>query len=298
MDKQKTSFTFNVLLSIFYTVFLSSLLCLPLAAGASEAEEPTTVFTSILPMVDIIKQIGGKRVRVFPLVLPGQSPETYSPTPKQMAALSKAKLYFRIGVPFERILLTKLNHNKAQCTLVDLRSGLDLQRNRTKNQDPHIWLDPSLVSKMTLTISKALGAIDPDGATGFENRRTTLLTRLSQLDQQLRTLLRPFADQKLYVIHPAYAYFCHAYQLQQRPIAPDGKAPGSRTLVHLIAEIRHNQVQTIFTQPQFSRKTAQAIAKATGAQLVPLDPLPADYFNDMSAMGKSIAQALNKKEVP
>ena len=64
-----------------------------------------TVFVSILPEVDFVKKIGGSRVQVSPLVLPGQSPATYAPTPKQMAALAGADLYFRIGVPFENGLI-------------------------------------------------------------------------------------------------------------------------------------------------------------------------------------------------
>jgi len=50
----------------------------------------------------------------------------------------------------------------------------------------------------------------------------------------------------------------------------------------------------IFIQPQFSRKTAQAIASAIGATLIPLDPLAEDYINNMETMGRRITNALRR----
>ncbi len=62
------------------------------------ADNKIIVFVSILPQQYFVQQIGTDLVDVRVMVGPGQNPATYEPTPQQMAALSKANVYFRIGV--------------------------------------------------------------------------------------------------------------------------------------------------------------------------------------------------------
>ena len=45
-------------------------------------------------------------------------------------------------------------------------------------------------------------------------------------------------------------------------------------------------------QPQFSQQAATTIAKAIGGEVVPLDPLAADYIADLDAVAEKIAAAL------
>ena len=73
------------------------------------AENKIIVFVSILPQQYFVQQIGNDLVDVRVMVGPGQNPATYEPTPQQMAALYKADIYFRIGVPFESAWLDKIN---------------------------------------------------------------------------------------------------------------------------------------------------------------------------------------------
>ncbi len=290
-----------MLIRIFTIIFLSFLLP-PLLPGhgfcaPADQKKPLTVFVSILPMVDFVGEIAGNRSRVLPMVLPGQSPATYTPTPKQMAALAEADLYFRIGVPFENSLLSKLQHNIPELKVIDLRTGIELiaeKTGATGAPDPHIWLDPGLVKQMALSIRDALIRLDPEGAEIYRTNCRQFRTKLNQLDQQLRRILQPLAGQTIYVFHPAYAYFCRAYNLVQRPIAPGGKTPGARYLARIIEQASRDQVRFIFIQPQFSRKTAQAIASAIGATLIPLDPLAKDYIDNMETMGRRIAEALRR----
>lgn len=277
---------------LFFFLLPSTGLC-----RSTERKPSVTIFVSILPMVDFVRKVAGNRVRIFPLVLPGQSPATYSPTPKQMTALAGADLYFRIGVPFEHGLITKLQHIMPEMLIVDLRTGIHLideKESAAGTTDPHIWLDPSLVGRMAVTIRDALIRIDPADADTFRANCTRFQAELEQLDRKLRTLLQPLDRRTLYVFHPAYAYFCRAYNLVQQPVAPAGKTPGARHLSRIIRQARRDGIKAIFTQPQFSSKTAEAIAEATGATLIPLDPLAEDYIPNMEHMGISIASALNQ----
>ena len=71
-------------------------------------------FCSIPPQSYLIERVGGDRASVHVLVGPGQSPHTFEPAPKQMAALAKADIYFTIGLPFDnpyRALLFLSGHD-------------------------------------------------------------------------------------------------------------------------------------------------------------------------------------------
>ena len=62
---------------------------------------------SILPEKTFVKAIGGDKVNISLMVLPGNSPHTYEPKPSQMKDVAKADLYFAIGVEFENVWLDK-----------------------------------------------------------------------------------------------------------------------------------------------------------------------------------------------
>ena len=118
-------------------------------SGMAETAKRLKVFVSILPQAYFVERVGGSLVDVNVLVGPGQSPATYDPTPRQMAELSQADVFFRIGVPFENRLLEKISKTMSHLNVVDTRDGVPLRRmpgDSTKgNYDPHIWLDPHLV---------------------------------------------------------------------------------------------------------------------------------------------------------
>ena len=68
---------------------------------------------SIAPQETFVKAIGGDKVNVSLMVKSGNSPHTYEPKPSQMRDISKADLYFTIGIEFEEAWLPKFtNQNK------------------------------------------------------------------------------------------------------------------------------------------------------------------------------------------
>lgn len=102
------------------------LLALPFAlpfAGTALAKKPV-VFVSILPQKYFVEQIAGDTVDVEVMVMPGASPATYEPRPRQMAMLAKADVYLAIGVPFERTWLPRIKATNPNLTIVHLDKKL------------------------------------------------------------------------------------------------------------------------------------------------------------------------------
>lgn len=292
---------------LLLTFALPALVCRPPAAisalQAAGRETPIKIMVSILPQEYFVNRIGGDRVRVKTLVQSGHSPATYAPTPKQMADLAASSVYFRIGVPFENGLIPKIARSLPHLTIIDQRQGIDLlpmeelpddHDHDHGDLDPHTWLDPLLALKQSIVIRDTLTRFDPAGAAEYENNFTSLARDLTQLDEQLRETLKPAAGNSIYVFHPAYGYFCRAYGLIQKAIKPSGKEPGARYLARLIEEAKKDNIRVIFVQPQFSDKTSQTIARSIGARVVDLDPLAADYLENMRSLARQLAFWLAK----
>lgn len=301
----------NIFHARFCPAFWLSLLCLLCllwtlpAAGAAGPVAPLRIFVSILPAEFLAAQVGGTRVRVETLVQPGHNPHTYAPTPLQMARLAKAQLYFRIGVPFETPLIAKLQRTVPDLKIVDLQEGIDLlpleesdeeHHEHAGELDPHTWLDPNLALKQAQHIHASLVALDPAGREEYDRNLARLADDLQELDRTLRTILQPLAGQTIYVFHPAYGYFCRAYNLKQKAINVLGKETGARHLARLIEEAKRDGVRIIFVQPQFSEKTAETIARSIGGSVVPLDNLSRDYLANMKAMALQIAAAQTARQ--
>jgi zinc transport system substrate-binding protein len=283
-------------------VFLSFRASPPASTGK------VVVFTSIVPQEYFVERIGGKRVEVQALVKPGSSPATYEPTPRQMAALSEARLYFRIGVPFENALLPNIEETMKGLRIVDTRRGITLRamkahhhsegedRQHNGGNDPHIWLNPRLVQLQVQAIAEALIKVDPDGKDAYKKNLAAFLKDLDGLDAKLAEALAPVKGKTFLVFHPAWGYFADAYGLEQEPIEIEGKEPSAMQLARIIEEAKKEGVRVIFVQPQFSQASAKQIAEAIGGAVVPIDPLARDYITNLEAVATKVGPMLEKQQ--
>ncbi|MGC9029571.1 MAG: metal ABC transporter solute-binding protein, Zn/Mn family [Desulfomonilaceae bacterium] len=290
------------------SVFLMA--CMPVwAEGQPEKSPAVRCFVSILPQEFFVSKIGGPHVIVDVLVGPGQEPHTFELTPKAMASLAQADLFFTLGLPFERVILKKLAGAKHKVKIIDTTRGVtflefreehahdhhhDAHEGHVKDsaRDPHIWLDPSLVKIQAANIAQALAAQDPAHAHDYQANLSAFQAELDELDAELAATLKPFKGQKFYVYHPAFGYFAARYGLLQVPVEMGGKEPTARHIAGLIKSAKENGVRIIFVEPQFSTKGAEMIAKAIGGTIIPIDPLSKDYLNNMRAIAAAIRGAM------
>jgi len=274
------------------------------------ASEPLGIFVSILPQKQIVERIGGDAVKVDVLVLPGQSPATYDPTPQQMVALAKSQVYFRIGAPFEKTWIPKIQQAHPNLKMVDTRQGITLQpitrhdhshagplkmgapATAAVQLDPHIWTSPPLAKQQAATIRDALVAKRPALRARFEAGYARYAAELDALDAELRQRLSGKAQRRFMVFHPAWGYFADAYGLQQIPIEIEGKEPSPKALARIIDRAKAEGIRVIFVQKQFSRTAAEQVARAIGGEVVAIDPLAEDFIGNMRDVGKVLVRGL------
>jgi zinc transport system substrate-binding protein len=257
-----------------------------LASAAAAA--PVQVTVSILPQVWFVEEIGGDLVEVAVLVGPGHSPATYEPTPKQMAVLEKADLFLAAGVPFEQGLVPRV---KALPSAPLIAGPEAAAHDHHHDTDPHTWLDPVQAMAMADTISGRLQALLPAESETIQARSRELKERLTQIDQQAQEILSPFKGRVFVVFHPAFGHFAAAYGLVQVAVEAGGHEPGPRHLAEVIEEARACGAKSVVVQPQFSRKSAETVADAIGAEILVLDPLAADYEANLVFLARSLAES-------
>lgn len=258
------------------------------------------VFVSILPQAYFVERIGGSLVHVNVLVGPGQSPATYEPSPRQMVDLGNAALYFRIGTPFEEGFIDTIARNFPRLRIVDTRKNIALLYFDEKEQggraDPHIWLDPVRVRTQARTMCDALAGVDPEHADRYRKNLAGFEEDLDNLHTKIAKILKPLRGRTLYVFHPAFGYFAHTYGLRQVAVETGGKEPSPKQLARLIDGARKDGVKVIFVQPQFSRRYAAVIAREIGGAVVPMDPLPQQYMQNLQDMAEAIRSALTQEK--
>jgi zinc transport system substrate-binding protein len=259
--------------------------------------EPIPAFVSILPQKHFVERVGKQHVAVSVMVGPGQSPETYEPTPRQMTALARARLYFSIGVAFEDVWIKRILAANPALRVVPMQRGIALlpltgPSGEPAGTDPHAWTSPPRVQVMAATIRDALLETDPSHRGDYESNYRVFIAELDALDRELRAILAPAKGRPFMVFHPAWGYFAETYELRQIPIEAEGKEPGAKSLARVIELGRRKGVKVIFVQSQFSRRTAETVAAAIGARLVAVDPLAENYPQNLLRVAREFAAAL------
>jgi zinc transport system substrate-binding protein len=317
-------------LAILTLLLLSALLVVLPATAADKPAGKIKIFVSILPAAYFVEHVGGPNVEVSVLVGPGQDPHTFEPTRKLMTKLADAKVLFKMGFPFEETIIKKMGSTFKNVEVVDLQKGIKLRamteeeseaeeaehghgegeehehghgaaeehehHHEAGEMDQHSWLDPQLVKIQAKTIADALIRIDPSHQAQYEENLRAFQADLDAVHEQLKKALAPVKGKSFFVFHPAWGYFGDAYGLKQVPVQIGGKEPTAKQLTQLIKLAKEDGVKVIFVQPQFSKKSAEALAKSIGGAVVPLDDLAPDYIRNLQGMADKIESALSSQK--
>jgi len=273
------------------------------------------VAVTILPQAEFIENIGGDKVDVTVMVPPGASPHTYEPTPSQMTALSKARLYAKVGsgVEFELTWMDKLIAQNKDMLVINCSQGVQLQEMTAEHEhenegeerengeqdhenngatDPHIWMSPKNAQIMVQNIADGLIQIDEDNRAYYEENRDAYLQKLTQLDQDIRDSLSGVKNRVFMVYHPAFGYFASEYDLTMLTVETEGKEPTPAGLQHLIEQANEYDIKVVFASPQFNPQSAKVIADAIDGRVVLINPLARDYTENLRILLGEMVQSM------
>ena len=256
--------------------------------------DPDLVFVSIAPQKFFVERIGGNEIQVEVMVNPGESPATFNPNPKKMSLLAYAKLYFSIGVPFEKVWISRIKNIQPKLKIIPLNKNTTPSSDHHQGEgDPHIWLSPPLVKKMVAQIEVALSRQRPEKSAFFKKNYQALIKDIDKLDQEIRQIFAKSKKHTFMVFHPAWTHFAETYSLKQISIEHQGKEPGPRALQEIINVGKKQNIKIIFVQKQFGLTVAKKISKMIGATVREMDPLAENYIDNMRNTAQAISGAIN-----
>jgi zinc transport system substrate-binding protein len=250
-----------------------------------------TVATAFYPLQFVAERVAGVHATVASLTQPGAEPHDLELTPGQVASLSTASL-----VLYEKGFQPAVDEAVAQSgnsavldttTVVPLRPATTGDEHHAADEhaeeaghdhsdlDPHVWLDPTSMSRIARAVQEQLSTIDPDHAADYASNADVLDKELTSLDESFRSGLAHCVRTDFITTHAAFGYLAERYHLNQ--IAISGLSPESEPSPARIAEVqreaREHKLTTIFTETLVSPRVAEAIAGDLGLVTDVLDPI-------------------------
>ncbi len=226
------------------------------------------VVTTFSTLNSFVEGVGGNRVTVHNLVPVGASPETYQPTPQDIATLSSAQLIVENGSGIEAWLQRTLqNAGNTNAPRIVLSDGLP-----HIGSNPHLWMDPVLAKIYVEKIRVALSSLDPGHAALYAQNARKYDVQLAQLQQWIagRIATIPLQHRAMIIFHNAFDYYNRRFGIQTIGVIElsPGQDPNPAYIGQLVGLARAHGVRAVFSEPEYSPKLADTLAKSAGIHVV------------------------------
>jgi zinc transport system substrate-binding protein len=273
-------------------------LLVALSVSCSKIQQEKVIMVTIEPQRYFAKQLTDTLFTIVSMVLPGTSPETYDPSPAQMAQLSRSKAYFGIGpIGFEVVWLNNLKKNNPHLPFFDTGKRIewivseddDLDSHSHFGSDPHAWASPKQALIIVQNMYEALLEIDPANSSVYQENRNKLVNEIKETDRTIQSYLNRSSQKAFIIYHPALTYFARDYGLTQYAIEAGGKEPTPEQMRKLVDLAKEKNIKIIFIQQEFDRKNAEIIAQETGCRLIVINPLSYHWSQEMLMIAKALS---------
>jgi len=261
--------------------------------------EPPVVLVSVPPYLYFVKKIAEDTVLTASLIPPGANPHVYEPTPKQVQLQKQAVLWLKLGEKADQKAQRVFQEMKNPTLIIDLAEGLALLSykgdccSHLDTKDLHIWLSPKMMQTQAKRITQALIQLFPTHTELYQRNLNTLLKELEQIDQKLATILKNKQGKAILVSHPAFAYFCRDYKLEQLSLEEEGKDCLPQYVPELLHKIKTLGIGGIIIEPQHGSKAAKLLAQNLEIPTYLIDPYSEDYIASLKQMAEVVKNIIH-----
>lgn len=274
---------------------ISLILCLTVILGlfsgckADTVTEKPVIAVTIIPEASFLSAVAGDDFEIITMIPAGASPETYEPSPKEMASLESASIYFSIGVPSEESILKSLSPTTKTVALHQKTAAEHPDLTLDDGRDPHIWLCPERASFMVSLIAEELALFFPENAQKYNQNAQDYINEISSAASAARSVLENSETKDFFVFHPSFQYFANYFSLNMYALEEHGKEATPKHLAQMVDLAKEKNINAVFYQAEASARQAESFAKEIGAKAVKLEPLSADYTKNIIKMATAIA---------
>ncbi|MFW5754762.1 MAG: metal ABC transporter solute-binding protein, Zn/Mn family [Marinilabiliaceae bacterium] len=269
-----------------------------------EGEKKAGVSVSIEPLKYFVDRLTSEQVEVNVMVPMGASPQTYSPTSKQLARVSSAGLYVQVGeLGFEKAWMKKIRGFNKEMEVLNLSENLELiggsdhdhdGHDHSEGKDPHIWMSPKVVKNFLPHLRDVLKKAFPEQSDVIDQNYPELYSEVENLDRKFSLLADSLKHKKFMIFHPALTYLARDYGFEQIAIEHEGKEPSPRKLREVIDKANDEGIRIIFIQAEFDERSARMVQDATGAELAVINPLAYKWKETMEEISVLFEEHLSE----
>lgn len=265
----------------------------------------------------IAREIGGDAVEVKALAKPTEDSHFVDAKPSHIVTLNRADVLIEGGAELELGWLPPLLESARNdriavgapgrisaslgVRLLEIPTTFDRARGDVHALgNPHFLIDPVNVRLIAAQIADHLAQIEPGSATLFKaNLRkfnATLDLRMAEWQKELA----PYRGAKIVTYHRDFVYLAERFHLDVvETLEPKpGIAPSLSHLAQVIGVMKAQNARVILVQPFQNRKTAETVARQTGAVVLDIAQQPGarpntdTYFQLMDYVVQTLATAL------
>lgn len=312
-------FAFLISILLIVNSFVSG--CNVSPSSTQKDDGKIQIVTTIYPLEDFAKKIGGEFVSVLSIYPAGADAHTYEPTPKTIIEIAESDLFIYSGTGLEAFA------DDAADSLVDEKvvfleaaEGIELlsghheeeiheEENHDEHDhhgdlDPHVWIDPILSIQLAENIKSELVKLMPEQRSTFEQNFSDLKTELENLDQQFKSVISQSPNKKILVSHAAYSYWEKRYGIEQISVSgiSPSQEPSQKQLEEIIHVSEEANIQYILYEQNIPTKLANIIKNEIGADVLYLHNISVltdedmknkeDYFSLMKKNMETLEKAL------
>ena len=253
---------------------------------------PVHVVCTTGPVAELVRRIGGERVRVEALMGPGVDPHLYSPAASDVSRLRRADAIVYNGLHLEGRMAELFEQLARRRFTLAVAAGL-VERNDPRLReppefaglyDPHVWHDAALWATCAGDVAAAFAEFDEAHAEHYLANAAAYVAELESLDAECWAAIAeiPAERRVLVTAHDAFGYFGAAYGLEVHGLkgisTEEEKDLGRQEdLQRMIIE---RKIPAVFVESAVAPRVVQALVepvRARGFALVlPDEPLYAD----------------------
>jgi ABC-type Zn uptake system ZnuABC Zn-binding protein ZnuA len=242
------------------------------------------VVTSVAPITDIVKNIGGEKIDVMGIIPEGSDSHTFELVPSDVVKMHDADLVIIDGLNLEGNMEKVANEIRNKNHLLQL---LKLGDN-TVTQDqwifdfsfpkekgdpnPHLWLNVVYAMKFANLTRDKLIEMDTKNGASYSSNADRYISLLKKLDQGIMQAVQtvPPLNRKLLTYHDSWAYFAPRYGMEVIGAVQqsDFGEPSPQYVAKLIDQIRSEKVTAIFGSEEFQSKVVAQVAKEGNVTIV------------------------------
>ena len=231
------------------------------------------VITTFTVIADMARNVAGDSATVLSVTKPGAEIHNYQPTPKDITQADGVDLVLWNGLGLElwfEKFLQQLN-DVPSAVLTDNIEPIDIGTGPyTGKPNPHAWMSPDDALIYVDNIARALSDADPDNSSIYNENASRYKDQITAVATPLRQAIDAIPEEARWLVSSegAFSYLARDYGLKELyiwPINADQQGTPSQ-VKNVIDTVREHSIPVVFSESTVSSKSAQQIARESGAR--------------------------------